>query len=82
MSYDRSEIPVPSHKSGIRVIASEYTVINAADPYISLIRFPGIHRFRTGNDCPQRLLAAIGNSGILRSSIHRIHIFPVNARRN
>ena len=73
------KIPVAVNISGIWIVIAEYSVVDPAHPYISLIRFPVFHFFRSGDHSAQRLCAAVGDPGVFRSGVRRGYILTVHA---
>ena len=76
------KVPVSIYQRGIRIVSSKKTVRHTADPDILLVWRPGLDSFRTSNNCSQMFCAPVTDPGFLCSCIDRIHILPVNARRN
>ena len=76
------KIPVTEHIRCIRIVAAENRVVHTCHPYISLVRLPVLHLFRTGDFRAQRLGAAIGDACLFRSCMNRLHILTIGTRRN
>ena len=74
------KIPVSINHSCIWIIATKKTIRYMAYPYIFFIRNPCLDTFCSSDNCPERLLTSISNSGLLCTGMNRIYIFPVNSR--
>lgn len=73
------KIPVAVNISGIWIVIAEYSVVDPAHPYISLIRFPVFHFLRSGDHSAQRLCAAVGDPGVFRSGVRNNSLRFLNA---
>ena len=74
------KIPVSVYCCCIWVIRTEHAVCHTAYPGAVLIFCPGFDLLRTGDHCPQRFYATIGDPGIFVSGMDRINIFTVDSR--
>ncbi len=76
------EVPVAEDPGLVRVVPAEDPVLHSRDPDVSLNVRPVRHDLRAGDDRAEMLLAPVDDARVLRTSVHRIDVFAVDARRD